>query len=450
MKKTAKKTTARNKAKKKVSPKISTTHKKAATKRASLAKKKVVRKKIAAKKPASTKKKTSQKKTTNKKASAGNKKATPKKNTASSKKPTKTSKENAAKTKCAAIPDIGKTKLSNNAGIMTLDFLEKSWPVNATPEIKNAFAMLKNALGDDPVTTTVGAKATTEEASWPPTENVDRHFDIMGLIRHVLSSHDMLFLSRQVTYHISASADIPKVWAEREHIGEVFSKLIEHMARRASRSSRIGIEIKGVALHNGPGVEIKCTGTDRLLDETAGKDFISAIFHGEDAKGDSRTLAECRGLVLKQRGQLWVDILKPHYPAYNIVLPANEQAAGPHPTEHRTYKYDISITNYANVRKRFGIKKSLFLVERIEHYVKSLVRYPIDMVMALGDKGMITTIYETQQGTAESVASRISKRLGREEFRIGKRPVDLMFRYDLSLLNSHHTSLAREKNNGNG
>jgi hypothetical protein len=420
MKKMTKKTTARGKpkkktaAKKKVARKASPTRKKAVAKKPSVKKKKAASKKIAVAAPKNVKK----------------------------------SKKSTLVAKQPPIPNIGEAKLSNNAGITTLDFLEKSWPVTLTSEAKSAFDALKSALGNKP--TAISDTPKPEEASWPPVENVDRHFDIMGLIRHVLSSHDMLFLSRQVTYHISASADIPKVWAEREHVSEVFSKLIGHMARRASRSSKIGIEIKGVSLHSGPGVEIKCTGTDRLLDEKAGRDFISAIFHGEDAEGDSKTIAECRSLVLNQRGQLWVDILKPHQPAYNVVLPANEQAAGPHPTEHRTYKYDISITNYANVRKRFGIRKSLSLVEQIEHYIKSLVRYPIDMVMAIGEKGMITTIYETQQGTAESVASRISQRLGREEFRIGKRSVDLMFRYDLSLLNSHHVSLASEKNNGNG
>jgi len=127
---------------------------------------------------------------------------------------------------------------------------------------------------------------------------------------------------------------------------------------------------------------------------------------------------------------------KPHRPIYNIVLPASEAAASRPAEESQTFKYNISIANYANVRKRFGIKKSASLLVQIEHYVKSLVRYPIDMVMSVSDKGIITTIYETQKGAAESVASRISQRLGKEDFRIGKRPVELAFKYELSKLTS--------------
>ncbi len=404
--------------------------------------KKRVVKKVLKKKHTTKKNVVAKKGTANKKKKVISKKKVAPQKKSLTKKSTETDREASAEREAV--------KLSSNAGIMTLDFLEKSWPVDTTPETKSAFATLKNALENKTPSTSIGKKSETMKSYWPPSETDDHNFDIMGLIRQVLSTHDMLFLSRQVTYHISASSDLPTVWADRERIAETFSKLIEHMARRSSRSSRIGIEINGVALHGGPGVEIKCSGTDRLLDESGGKDFISAIFHGESATGDSKTLAECRSLVLGQRGQLWVNIPKPHYPTYNIVLPSNEQAAGPHPTKHKTYKYDISITNYANVRKRFGIKKSLFLVERIEHYIKSLVRYPIDMVMALGDKGMITAIYETQQGSAESVASRISQRLGREEFLIGKRPVELTFRYDLSLLNSQATVPGEDKRNGNG
>ncbi len=341
-------------------------------------------------------------------------------------------KTRAARPPTAKRPDIPKEpqRLAKNAGVATLDFLEQSWPEELSPEIERAFFTLKNALAAEPVE----IAPLASEPAWPPPEEGEAPFPVMELIRRVLSMHDLLFLSRQVTYHIAASAELPAVWAEPQQVGSALSKLVEHMVRRAVRGSQIRIEIGPLAMHSGPGVEIICSGIDRGLDEAMGRSLITTLFEGAAEGSEAWALAEARRVILSQQGQLWADIPKPHHPIYHIVLPASPQAAAPHPAAHRTYKYDIAISNYANVRKRFGIRKSISLVEQIEHYIRALVRYPMDMVMAIGEKGIITTIYETQQGTAESVASRISQRLGREEFRIGKRPVELTFRYNLSLL----------------
>ena len=330
------------------------------------------------------------------------------------------------------------TKLTKGAGIATLEFLEKSWPEPATPKVVAAFEELKSTLKGKPAEAKPMSRtrpAVEEETTWPVGKATRRPFDTLDVVRQVLSSHDLLFLSRQVTYHISASTEVPKVWADAGQVSVALSRMVEHIAKRAAPGSQIAMELKGVTLQSGPGVELICTSTDRLLDKASEQQFLTTLFQEPETTEEVEPLAEARRIILRQQGQLWADIPKPQSPNYHVILPASAEAARPHPGEQWTYKYDISINNYSLVRKRFGIRKSLSLVEQIERYVRSLVRYPMDMVMAIGDKGVITTIYETQHGAAESVASRISQRLGKESFRIGKRPVDLSFSYHLSLLN---------------
>ncbi|HPW45923.1 MAG TPA: hypothetical protein PKU96_06105 [bacterium] len=262
------------------------------------------------------------------------------------------------------------------------------------------------------------------------------NFDPLDMLRRILMAEDMLFLSRQITYHISTEADLPGIWGDRDKIGQAFVKLIDYLARRADRGTKIKISISQFALRSGPGIKISFESHDRNLDNINSQEFLDRLVHGTNENGQVPVLYNARQIVVSQRGQMWADLPVPNHPVYHILLPASEEAAKQPSNEQMTFKYDISITNYANVRKRFGITKSASLVEQIGNYVRSLVRYPIDMVMSISDKGMITAIYETQKGSANSVASRISQRLAQEQFMIGKRPVDLMFRYNLALLTS--------------
>lgn len=260
------------------------------------------------------------------------------------------------------------------------------------------------------------------------------YFDMLDMMRRILMAQDMLFLSRQVTYHIAASAELPKAWANFDQVQLACSQLVENLVRRAARKSCISIGIEEFSFRNGPGVQIKFEIFDPTLENTTREAFVNSQFTEAGAGQAKSPLANCKDVISRQRGQLWADLKKPLYPTYQIVLPASEDASRTPDANRLTFKYDITISNFSTVRKRFGIKKSSSLVERIEEYVRSLVRYPIDMVMAVMDKGIITTIYETQHGSAESVASRISQRLGKEEFRIGRSPIDLTFRYHLSPL----------------
>ncbi|MFH1829864.1 MAG: hypothetical protein ABH871_03705 [Pseudomonadota bacterium] len=267
-----------------------------------------------------------------------------------------------------------------------------------------------------------------------PYEGTTSPLDPLDLIKQVLRSQDMLFLSRQVAYHIASEAELPDAWANTDQVRLVLSKLMEHIVKRSPRRSNISINLKEFSLRCGPGVEFKIISTDRLLEKMDRSAFMASLFTANIDSESGVSLTECRESILRQRGRFWVDLPKTNQPVYHVVLPTSEEVANVERAEHYTFKYDILISNFAAVRKRFGICKSQSLVEQIEHYVRSLVRYPMDMVMSVGEEGIITTIYETEGGIAESVASRISQRLGREIFRIGKNTVELTFKYHLSAL----------------
>lgn len=318
-----------------------------------------------------------------------------------------------------------------------LESLEKEWPGQMTPELKAAFSTLRDALSK-PVSGKLSpekeSKTEPPKIQLPFKQGSREYFDALSLLRRVLISHDLLFLSRQVTYHIAVDAELPNTLANPDQVQFLFSQLMEHLVKRSSRASRISIQFRKYSLRGGPGVEISFSTADRYLTEKDQNDFLSGLFQGGEDKFSGVSLTGCRTLALNEYGQMWVDIPKPSHPIYHLALPSTEQVATLPQAAQQTFKYDILISNYSDVRKRFGIRKSVSLVAQIENCVRSLVRYPIDMVMSLGEKGMITTIYETPKGTAHSVASRISTKLGSEKFCIGKKHVAVAFSYRLSPL----------------
>lgn len=372
----------------------------------------------------------------------------------------KTTPKTKAKKRRPARGSVGRKGSPKNAGdfakpviaveVTSLEMLEKNWPVAPDPVVADAFSRLKSALRNLKSPGIASTQKASDGAfadvhpSWPQTDQPGPvRFDPLSLIRQVLMAHDLLFLSRQVTYHIASEMDLPSVWADADKVQFVFSQLVEHLVRRSARGRRIDIGFRKFTLRGGDGLEINFAGADKHLGDKDEKGFITELLQGRVDEVSGVSLADCRQVIVRQQGQLWVDFPKPGTPIYHIILPATEQTAAMERASQQTFKYDISISNYASMRKRFGIKKSQSLVLQIEHYVRSLVRYPIDMVMAIGDKGVITTIYETQRGTAQSVASRISERLGSEKFRIGKKSVDISFSYHLSPLSP--SPMARQR-----
>ncbi len=280
--------------------------------------------------------------------------------------------------------------------------------------------------------------------AWPPSENRMALSSPLEMVRKTLAAQDMLFLSRQVAYHLSASSDLPKIWADPEEARRVLGKLLEHIVKRAPRRSNVDMELATHSLRSGTGVEIRLQSIDHRLEEVDASAFMATLYSPAPDDVSGVMLGELREMALGMQGRMWADLPKPGNPVFHLLFPTTEVSAEQPKSEHQTFKYDIQISNYASVRKRFGIKKSLSLVDQVERYVRSLVRYPMDMVMSAAEKGTVTTIYETQGGAAESVASRISKRLGKEEFHIGRRPVELTFRYKLQPLGVTQTGRSRE------
>jgi hypothetical protein len=290
---------------------------------------------------------------------------------------------------------------------------------------------LKKRPPRKPVAAKPVAPTSAATKTWPLFEERITSFELLPILRHILMAHDILFLSHQVAYHIAADAGLPKIWADPEALRLALSRIIEYIVRRSPRGSRIFINMKEFSFRGGIGVELHLSCTDRHLQPSDASTFLMRLFDEKLDPASGVSLAECRELIAHQHGQFWADLPKHNQPSYHLVLPTSEATAHLHLQGHQLFKYDVTIVNFPLVRKRFGIRKSESLITQVESLIRSLVRYPMDMVMAIPEQGVITTIYEAQQGAPESVVSRISHRLGREEFRIGSRPILLSFRYQL-------------------
>lgn len=262
------------------------------------------------------------------------------------------------------------------------------------------------------------------------------HFDIMQQVQQVSATHDILFLQRQLRYHITASADLPKVYANPEQILVVLSNLISNAIKYTPRGSQIEIKVREVSLRQGAGVEVSIVNESEGFSERDRYRIFEKFYSTkpqEQAKGEGVGLAISREIVQHSHGQLWVDIPEKGKVAFTFVIPCaeiKEAKTG----NHQTFKYDITISNYPQIQEKFGNDKSFQLLSQVEDYVRRLVRYPIDVVTAFEQSGTISTIYETQEGNASSVAARISHKLGAEAFKIGKNSINVNFQYHLSVL----------------
>lgn len=267
--------------------------------------------------------------------------------------------------------------------------------------------------------------------------NKSIHFDIMNQIQQVCSTHDILFLQKQLHYHISASADLPKVYANPEQILLVLSNMISNAVKYAPRGSDIEIGVKEVSLRQGAGVEVTIVNASEEFTERDRYHIFEKFFKAkvsESGRSSGLGLSICREIIQQAHGQLWVDIPSKGKVAFAFVLSCAEIKGPVKMAAHQTFKYDITLANYDDIKSKFGPEKSQSLLVQVEGYVRQLVRYPVDVVAAFEQSGVISTIYETEEGHASSVAARISQKLGTEHFRIGKNEVDVTFQYRLSTL----------------
>jgi len=271
-------------------------------------------------------------------------------------------------------------------------------------------------------------------AAWPPAPLAPSSLDPLELIKRSLAEKDSVMLGRQVSYRLSTVESLPPLWAEANEVLETLESMLSHLAGRAIRKSAISISLREFSLRSGRAVEFAFETTDRFFKEGEDREFITRLFDGSDDQESGVSLARLRERVMNQHGRLWADPPLYNRIKYHIVFPSSEEVVNLQMSGQEAYRYEICMINYASIRKSFGIKKSSGLIEQIERYVKSLVRHPIDMVTSDPERGSLTVVYEAQHGAAESVSSRISKRLGRETFHIGKKTVDLDFKYDLTTL----------------
>lgn len=262
------------------------------------------------------------------------------------------------------------------------------------------------------------------------------HFDVLQQVQQVASTHDQLFLQRQLRYRVTASADLPKIFASPDHVFVVLSHLVSNAIKFAPRGSEIEIRVKEINLRQGAGIEVSVVNPSPNFTEKDRYQIFEKFYTAQngDAAANGLGLAVCREIVQKFGGQLWVDIPSKGMVAFTFVLPCAGVAPQPKSKSHQTYKYDITIANFKDLKDKLGGEKSSVILHQIEESVRKLVRYPIDVVAAFENSGIISTIYETQDGNASSVATRISQKLGEEEFKIGKANVPITFKYHLSVL----------------
>ncbi|MBI2092493.1 MAG: HAMP domain-containing histidine kinase [Deltaproteobacteria bacterium] len=261
------------------------------------------------------------------------------------------------------------------------------------------------------------------------------HFDILHQIQQVCATHDQLFLQRQLRYRVTASNDLPKVFSNPDQIFIVLSHLVSNAIKFSPRGSEIEIKAKEMSLRQGAGVEVSVVNESPDFTEKDRYQIFERFYKSKEGdKTAGLGLAVCREIVQKAGGQLWVDIPTKGRVAFAFVLPCAEIVAPSKVKGHQTYKYDITVANYKDLKEDIGSEKCALLLHRIEEAVRKLVRYPIDVVATFETHGVISTIYETNEGGASSVATRISQKLGEESFKMGKNTLPVTFKYHLSVL----------------
>lgn len=306
-------------------------------------------------------------------------------------------------------------------------FLETSWPGEMAHDVRAAFSRLK-----------VLASTCKGESHKKVTTKKPERIELLDLIKEMLAKHDKIFLSKQIRYHVSTSPDLPAALVNRECITNCLSELLGHISLNSPRGGRVSIISSKIGLRSGVGVQMEFHANDNLLTKENFKEMLSNIYHLNDKLPELAALAKCRKYLIQQGGQLIIERLPTNRISYRLLMPADEGKKQTAKECVDSYRFDITIANFNMVRKHYGINKSKSLIVQIENFVKTLVRHPIDLVISDDQSGIVSAIYESQLGHANTVSNRISSRLPKEEFRVGKRPVKLSFGYKLTHLPAKH------------
>lgn len=318
-----------------------------------------------------------------------------------------------------------KDGLARLAAFLKGEHAKKAAPILA--EIENALNELSNQIKRIEIK---GEKTTTKEKSGP------KHFDILNLLQQTCLSHDVLFLRRQVSYHISASSSLPRVYADVEQISTALQNLLASCINYVPRKGEIDILTKEVTTRYGTAMEVKFLAKGRQISEKERTKIFGGLFgfdeiNSEEAEFD---ITLCKKIIQDSYGQFWIEFPSDEVAEFSFNLPCEDISHMIENKGRHTYKYDILIQNYIDLKNKYGENKSVGLLTQVEDYVRTLIRHPIDIVVAFANSGTVSAIYETPEGAAQSVAGRISQKLRAEEFRIGKSSIDLSFKYKLSAI----------------
>lgn len=324
---------------------------------------------------------------------------------------------------------MAKKKQKVQHPLEALALLAKRFGKRTSSDVAEAIAFLERTIAAAP-SPTLPEEPTIAAGS----------FSILRMLRDFLARYDHHFLKRQQTYHVAGSADIPYIRADAVQVRLVLERLVGFSASRAPVGGRIEIAVTETTFEKRKGVEVTISAKDSTLRGMDRVEFLRSLYTKGSADDPAGVMTFSRQLIAAQRGQLWCEVGKRHTVHYHLFLPVAEETRAAASTG-QTFRFDIILSNYKLIRKSFGIKKAEGLLRHIESSVRSLIRDPLDVVIASLEEGMITVIYEAGPGAAESVSGRISRRLREENFRIGRRDVTLEFRYTLTVMSEVPSAL---------
>lgn len=320
---------------------------------------------------------------------------------------------------------VKKLDFASLGHIATLEYIANSWPGEMPRDIDAAFHSIRGVLLD---------LSSDRFLDQEPHKTRENFVDILPTIKIMLNDFDKNLLCRQIRYHFAAPADLPPIHINKRMLEKSISMLLRHLAMNSMRGGRISISASEIAFRSGKAVLLDFQADDELFKAAAGSSLISRLYEQEDVPPELEEINRARGILLKEGGQMWIEKLPSNRISYRMILPVDKKFAIQEKAEG-VFRFDISLCDFNMKRKYFGINKSKSLVHQVENFIKRLVRYPMDMVISQDDAGVVSTIYEAPRGYASSVSNRISRSLAKEVFRVGRKPVDLKFRYKLTSLN---------------
>ncbi len=269
-----------------------------------------------------------------------------------------------------------------------------------------------------------------------PASKKDNYFDVLRLVQNSCLNHDILFLRRQISYHVSSASNLPKVFADKDKILIALNNIIASCVKILPHRGQIDISLKQVEDRYGDNVEVSVVGKGRVISSQERSKIFGELFEIKEISDEAEILGltVCKRIIQEFYGQFWIEFPKEDEIEISFRLPCDDISKLGGKISRHTFKYDISIPDFVTIKDKFGDTKSEGLLTQVEEYVRSLVRHPIDIVVAFANSGVVSAIYETPEGAAQSVAGRISQKLAEEEFRIGKKPIDISFKYKLSAI----------------